>query len=90
MTNDHRIGNAPIQPEYIEKMNNMAAMIDRYFNGKKTGMEREVGFVMMIFPFDDRSGRCNYVSNADKADVIRMMKYQIKKFRRQDEPDSSR
>jgi hypothetical protein len=34
-----------------------------------------------VFPFGDRSGRCNYISNgAERDDIVRMFKEQIKRF----------
>ena len=82
----HPLGDAPIEPAYIEKMNALAVGIDRVFNGDKRGNAREVGFVLMVFPFGEGDGRCNYISNgADRKDVITLMKAQIKRFEGQPE-----
>lgn len=31
------------------------------------------GFFVLVFPFDDRAGRMNYVSNAKRKDVLKLM-----------------
>jgi hypothetical protein len=48
---DPTLGDAPIEPEYVEKMNLLAASIDRLFNGEARGKDRKVGFMLMIFQF---------------------------------------
>jgi hypothetical protein len=56
------------------------------FNGEKRGKAREVGFVLLVFPFGEKEGRCNYISNgADRRDIVTMMKEQIKRFEGQPE-----
>lgn len=86
---NERLGDAPIQPEYINQMNDVAKLIDIYFNGEKTGKDRKVGFVLMLFNFDDEmhtDGRCNYISNgADRRDVVVLMKEMIARFEGQPE-----
>lgn len=82
----HHLGDGPIQPEYAEQMQEMARALDQFFNGNKRGQDRETGFVLMVFPFGDRSGRCNYISNgADRNDVITLMKEMIARFEGQPE-----
>ena len=81
-----RLGDAPIEPQYIEKMNALAAAVDELFNGDLTGDERTTGFVIMVFPYGDHSGRCNYISNgADRKDVVTLMKEMIARFEGQPE-----
>jgi hypothetical protein len=76
-----RLGDQPIEPGYREKMNAVAQAIDQLFNGAATGDKREVGFVLLLFPFGEKEGRCNYISNgADRRDVVTLMKEQIKRF----------
>lgn len=83
---DHQIGDAPIDPAYIEKMNNVAQGLDDVFNGSLRGNKRKVGFVLLVFPFGDDTGRCNYISNgADRKDIVVMLKEQIKRFEGQPE-----
>jgi hypothetical protein len=84
MTN--RIGDAPLEPAYIEKMNDVARFLDRMFNEHARGKDRKVGFVLLVFPFDDKEGRCNYISNgADRKDIVTLFKEQIKRFEGQPE-----
>jgi hypothetical protein len=82
----HTLGDAPIENEYLEKMNAVARALDELFNGEKRGKAREVGFVLLVFPFGEKEGRCNYISNgADRRDIVTMMKEQIKRFEGQPE-----
>jgi hypothetical protein len=76
-----RLGDAPIEPEHLEMMNGIAAVLDEAFNGKARGADRKVGFVLLVFPFGEKDGRCNYISNgADRRDIVTLFKEQIKRF----------
>jgi len=82
----HSLGDAPIQEEYYTKMNALANGIDEIFNGDVKGDKRETGFVLMVFPFGSKDGRCNYISNgADREDVVCLMKEMIARFQGQPE-----
>jgi hypothetical protein len=86
MTEKPTLGDAPIEAAYREKMNELAHLLDRYFNDGARGADRKTGFVLLVFPFGDQEGRCNYISNgADRRDVVTMMKEQIKRFEGQPE-----
>ena len=81
-----RLGDAPIEPEYVEVMNGIARALDEMFNGKAKSKERKTGFVLLVFPFGEGEGRCNYISNgADRRDIVTMFKEQIKRFEGQPE-----
>lgn len=81
-----RLGDAPIEPEYVEKMQAIARTLDEAFNGLKRGNERSVGFVLLVFPYEGHAGRCNYISNgANRKDVVTLFKEQIKRFEGQPE-----
>jgi hypothetical protein len=81
-----RLGDAPIEPEFIEKMNAVAHVLDELFNGEVKGSKRQVGFVLLVFLFGEGDGRCNYISNgADRKDIVTMFKEQIKRFEGQPE-----
>jgi hypothetical protein len=81
-----RLGDAPIEPSYIEQMNKVARILDGIFNGDAIGKDRKVGFVLLVFPFDSHEGRANYISNgADRRDVVNLFKEQIKRFEGQPE-----
>jgi hypothetical protein len=80
-----QLGDAPIEAQYVEKMNALAHAIDELFNGDAKGDARKTGFVLMVFPFGDH-GRCNYISNGpDRRDVVTLMKEMIQRFEGQPE-----
>jgi hypothetical protein len=81
-----QLGDAPIEPKYIEKMNALAHAMDELFNGEAKGDDREVGFVLMVFAYGEKEGRCNYISNgADRKDIVVLMKEMIARFEGQPE-----
>ena len=67
-----------IEPAFRDLMNRLAAALDEAFNGAKLpGIPRkpQVGFVLLTFNFGQiDNGRVNYISNADRADMITAMK----------------
>ena len=82
-----RLGDAPIEPAHRQQMNALAHVLDDMFNGGAKGSDRKTGFILMVFPFEEAekarggdTGRCNYISNAVRADVVAMLKEQIKRF----------
>jgi hypothetical protein len=76
-----RLGDAPIEPQYVDMMNGVARALDEAFNGETKGADRKVGFVLLVFPFGEDEGRCNYISNgADRKDIVTLFKEQIKRF----------
>jgi hypothetical protein len=80
------LGDAPIEAEYRKKMNRLAATLDEYFNGANKGQKRQTGFVLLVFPFGEKEGRCNYISNgADRRDIVTLFKEQIARFEGQPE-----
>jgi hypothetical protein len=81
-----RLGDAPIEDEYRDMMNGIARALDDTFNEGLRGKERKTGFVLLVFPFGEKEGRCNYISNgADRQDVVTMLKEQIARFEGQPE-----
>lgn len=83
---EHRLGDAPVDEEYHGKMIAIMETLDEVFNGKTKGPDRPVGFVLMVFPYGDLSGRCNYMSNgADRRDIVTLMKEMIARFEGQPE-----
>lgn len=67
-----------------ETMNSMAQYIDRYFNGPDG--KKDTGFVLITFAFGDK-GRCKCISNANREDVIVLLREQLARF--QGGPDVS-
>jgi hypothetical protein len=66
-----------------ELMQTIAKSLDEILN--KPG-EKKNGFVLFLFPFDGPEGaRCNYVSNADRKDIIILMREMLARFEGQPE-----
>lgn len=63
----------PIETKHEEAMNDIASAIDHVFNGDKKGEDREVGFALLVFSFGE-GGFLNYVSNAQREDMLCAMK----------------
>lgn len=82
---NQRLGDAPVEASYHGKMEFLARQIDHLFNGDLRGKDREVGFVLLVFPFGGAEGRANYISNADRADIVTLLKQQIARFEGQPE-----
>lgn len=61
-----RMHSAPIRPEVRERMNDVAELIDG-------ALPEGFGFVLLVFNFGE-AGFMNYISNADRADMVRAMK----------------
>lgn len=80
MNEKHTLGDGPIEEEYRAKMNAVARGLNEIFNGDTLPV-KSTGFVLMVFPYGDKSGRCNYISNgADRRDIITLMKEMIARF----------
>jgi hypothetical protein len=76
-----QLGDLPIQPEYAQKMQAVAQTIDVFFNGEKTGKNRTVGFVMLLFEYGTTTGHCNFISNgANRKDIVTLFKEMVAKF----------
>lgn len=65
----------PIQQQFADQMRVTAQVLDELFNGKNKGASREIGWALLVFPFDCPPGaRTNYISNANRSDMINSMK----------------
>lgn len=83
---EQRLGDAPIEEAYHTKMTAIGRMLDEVFNGDKRGPDRAVGFVLLVFPYGDKSGRTNFMSNgADRRDIVTLFKEIIARFEGQPE-----
>ena len=79
------LGDQPIEPQYLKKMTDVAHGLDEIFNGDLHGDDRHTGFVLLVFPFGEKEGRCNYISNgADRRDVHKLLIEQAKRFEEMD------
>lgn len=75
------LGDQPIEPEYQRTMERIATLLDRAFNGEKRHEDRTTGFVLLVFPYGEKEGRCNYISNgADRDDIVKLLWEQIQRF----------
>lgn len=82
----NRLGDGLIEPKHVAKMTAVIRALDELFNGNKKGKDREVGVVLLVFPYGGHEGRCNYMSNgADRRDIVALFKEQIKRFEGQSE-----
>ena len=61
----------PIEAEFRELMNRLAEMLDNFFNADPKFPK--VGFTLLTFNFGDNA-KVNYISNADRADMLATMK----------------
>jgi hypothetical protein len=83
---DQRLGDAPIDQAYHDSMTAVMQAVDETFNGNRKGPDKKVGVVLMVFPFGNVEGRCNYMSNgADRRDIVTLMKEMIARFEGQAE-----
>jgi hypothetical protein len=80
-----RLGDGPIEAKHHKMMNTLAHTLDELFNGDARGPDRQTGFILMVFPFGNTDGRANYISNAERADVVTMLKEQLARFEGQPE-----
>jgi hypothetical protein len=86
MSKTYNLGDGPVEEKYRQAMEDLARDLDRVFNGELRGDDRTTGFVLMVFPFRDTEGRCNYISNgADRNDIVALMKEMIQRFEGQPE-----
>ena len=65
-----------IQPELVEQMNMIGRAIDISFNGNANTIDKKVAFALFIFPFGQPNNehRSNYISNAQRQDIIATLK----------------
>jgi hypothetical protein len=81
VNDSEKLGDEPIEDAYLLMMNQLAEAIDELFNQGAKGPDRKVGFILMVFPFSEQGGRCNYISNgAARKDVVALFKEQIARF----------
>lgn len=77
----HQIGDRPIEDGLRETMVNIMRGLDEIFNQGLSGDEKNVGIVMLLFPYGANDGRCNYISNgARREDIVTLFKEQIARF----------
>jgi hypothetical protein len=78
---DHTLGDAPIEAEYVAQMTAIAQVLDETFNGDAKAPHKRTGFVLLVFPFGDTEGRCNFLSNgAKREDIVCLFREMIARF----------
>jgi hypothetical protein len=85
---EQTLGDAPVEEAYHDRMRVVARAIDHFFNGEPPA-EKKTGFVIMVFDFGTGPGRCNYMSNASREDVVTLLKEQLARFEGQPEMKGS-
>lgn len=83
MTDQKKLGDKPIEEGLRELMNGLAKGIDEILNAQNK--PKRNGFVLMVFPFDNFDGRCNYISNANRDDIVILLQEQLARFKGQPE-----
>ena len=78
----------PITKEHREHMNDLAKMLDQYFNAGAN--PKRVGFALLVYNFGEDitgTGRVNYIGNGARPDVLVALKELIARWEgRYDEP----
>jgi hypothetical protein len=77
MTPAQRLGDGPIDPALHASMNKIGRVMGNVFKNLGHG---QWGFCLMVFPFTNFDGRCNYISNAKREDVLILLKEQVRRF----------
>lgn len=62
-------GEYPIEPKFKKSMNKLAEILEEFLS---KGFKKKVGFCLFVFDFE--KGPINYISNADRGDMIRTLK----------------
>lgn len=76
-----RLGDGPVDPAHHAKMTAIMQTLDEFLNEGTTGADREIGLVVLTFPYGAHDGRCNFMSNgADRKDIVAMFKEMIARF----------
>ena len=69
----------PIEDPYRAMMNEIGRALDQRFNPDEG--DKRVGFVLLLFPYGNSDGRCNYLSNgADRKDIVKLLREQAARF----------
>lgn len=61
------------------QLNKLALILDEGLNEGQEGEDRTYGFALLIFRFGQEGEKCdiNYISNAEREDMIAAMRYYI-------------
>ncbi len=75
---DNQLGSGPLEPAMHDLMQGIATGLDSILNDE--GKPKTVGWLLMTFRMGDESGRCNYVANVNRQDVIALLREQLAYF----------
>lgn len=66
----------PIEPRHREAMNDLARTLDTGLNGAPglPASPQKVGFCLLVFPFNGAPGLMNYISNAEREDMLKALR----------------
>jgi hypothetical protein len=71
----------PVSDQYKKQMHAIAHTLDEFLNG--TEGEKLTGFCVLMFPFGDGNpsrDRINYISNANRQDMLIALKELVARF----------
>lgn len=77
MAHSGGLGSQPIEDAQRKVMRDIGKLLDGAIN---RGGKKEWGFILMVFPLGEKPGRCNYISSANRDDVVTMLKEQLRYF----------
>ena len=75
---EYQLGSAPVEPAATGQLKAIAAAIDDFLNPDRA--HKQWGFIVLMFPFGEKPGRCNYMSNAQRDDVKVLLREQLAYF----------
>jgi hypothetical protein len=55
-------------------LNDMASVLDHYFNGGRKGEDRLTGFCLMVWPFGNGPVGCAFVSNCEPVSLAKLVR----------------
>lgn len=83
---EHRLGDQPVEAAYHDQMVAIMQTLDEFVNPGQRAPNKTTGIVLMMFPYGEVTGRCNYMSNgADRRDIVTLMREMIARFEGQPE-----
>lgn len=81
-----KLGDGPVDEKYYEQMTAIMATLDEFLNGDAKGPDKPTGIVVLMFPYGNTTGRCNFMSNgASRKNLVVLMKEMIARFEGQPE-----
>lgn len=80
---------APIEEAYRKQMNDIATLIDGAIS-ETTPVGKKTGFVLLVFEFGEPTelSRMNYISNAERTDMLVALKELLANFEGRMMPDA--